>query len=254
MTNTTIRTPDQRVRVFVSSTLQELEPERVAVRDAIEQLRLHAVMFELGARPHPPQALYHAYLEQSHIFIGVYWERYGWIAPGMDISGLEDEYVSCGERPRLMYVKEPAPNREERLTGLLKRIQADDRASYKRFSTTEQLAELVSNDLAVLLSERFEEISGAADAPVAGSPARQASARRRWFAIGGASIAAAVAIGAGAWFALRPGSGDGASIAYDTVRVTLPIALQPEAVGENACGATGPVFVGDSTGDIAGPF
>ena len=30
-----IRTPDQRLRVFVSSTLQELAAERQAVRDAV---------------------------------------------------------------------------------------------------------------------------------------------------------------------------------------------------------------------------
>jgi hypothetical protein len=35
------------------------------VRGAIEQLRLAPVMFESGARPHPPQAVYRAYLEQS---------------------------------------------------------------------------------------------------------------------------------------------------------------------------------------------
>jgi hypothetical protein len=43
-----IHTPDQRVRVFVSSTMQELAPERRAVREAIESLRLTPVMFELG--------------------------------------------------------------------------------------------------------------------------------------------------------------------------------------------------------------
>ena len=48
-----IRTPDQRLRVFVSSTLRELAPERQAVRDAVTNLRLNPVMFELGARPHP---------------------------------------------------------------------------------------------------------------------------------------------------------------------------------------------------------
>ncbi len=42
-----IRTPDQRLRVFVSSTLQELADERVAARAAIEQLHLVPVMFEL---------------------------------------------------------------------------------------------------------------------------------------------------------------------------------------------------------------
>ena len=61
-----IRTPDQRLRVFVSSTLQELAVERQAVRDAVTRLRLVPVMFELGARPHPPRQVYRSYLAQSH--------------------------------------------------------------------------------------------------------------------------------------------------------------------------------------------
>ena len=96
-----IQTPDQRVRVFVSSTKQELAPERRAVREAIESLRLTPVMFELGARPHPPRALYRAYLEQSDVFVGLYWESYGWVPPGEELSGLEDEYRLSGDRPRL---------------------------------------------------------------------------------------------------------------------------------------------------------
>src|SRR5205085_11602247 len=79
---TVIRTPDQRLRVFVSSTLQELAAERAVIREAIERLRLTPVMFELGARPHPPRDLYRAYLAQSDVFVGIYWERYGWLAPG----------------------------------------------------------------------------------------------------------------------------------------------------------------------------
>ena len=66
-----IRTPDQRLRIFVSSTLREVEPERRAARTAIEHLRLAPVMFELGARPHPPKELYRAYLEQSDVFVGI---------------------------------------------------------------------------------------------------------------------------------------------------------------------------------------
>ena len=57
-------TSDQRLRVFVSSTLQELAGERQAARAAVEQLRLVPVMFELGARPRPPQELYRAHLDQ----------------------------------------------------------------------------------------------------------------------------------------------------------------------------------------------
>jgi hypothetical protein len=70
-----IRTPDQRLRVFVSSTLGELAPERRAVSRAISAQRLTPVMFELGARPHPARDLYRAYLAQSDVFIGLYWQH-----------------------------------------------------------------------------------------------------------------------------------------------------------------------------------
>lgn len=151
-----IRTPDQRLRVFVSSTLQEMADERVAAREAINRLRLSPVMFEIGARPHPPQDLYRSYLDQSHIFIGLYWERYGWVAPDMTISGLEDEYRLCGNKPKLIYIKTPAPNREPRLKQLLDDIRDDDSVSYKSFSSAAELQQLIENDLAIMLTERFE--------------------------------------------------------------------------------------------------
>jgi predicted ATPase len=163
---TAIRTPDQRLRVFVSSTLGELAEERAAVRRAVEQLRLVPVMFELGARPHPPRELYRAYLRQSQVFVGIYWQRYGWIAPGEEVSGLEDELRLGRGLPGLLYLKQPAPDREPRLRALLDRIRADDRASYRNFATADELAELVMQDLAVLLSERFEATAGTTD----GSP------------------------------------------------------------------------------------
>jgi len=104
-----IRTPDQRLRVFVSSTLRELAEEREAARRAIASLHLIPVLFKLSVRPHPPRKLYRAYLSQSHVFVGIYWQRYGWMAPGMEVSGLDE------------------------------------------------FSELTANDLAVLLSERFEQ-------------------------------------------------------------------------------------------------
>jgi predicted ATPase len=150
-----IRTPDQRVRVFVSSTLDELAPERAAAREAITQLRLTPVLFELGARPYPPRELYRAYLAQSDIFVGLYWQRYGWVAPDMTISGLEDEYQLAGDKPKLIYLKTPAPAREPRLQALLDRIRTEETASYQKFATPDDLRERLANDLAQLLTERF---------------------------------------------------------------------------------------------------
>src|SRR5215467_6683677 len=150
-----IRTPDQRLRVFVSSTLEELAAERQAVRDAVSRLRLVPVMFELGARPHPPREVYRAYLAQSQVFIGIYWQRYGWVAPGEQVSGLEDEYLLSAGLPRLLYVKTPAPDREPGLAELLARIKNEGDVSYRRFADAAELQRLVEDDLAVLLSERF---------------------------------------------------------------------------------------------------
>jgi Domain of unknown function (DUF4062) len=86
---TAIRTPDQRLRIFVSSTMKELASARAAARSALERLRLIPVLFELGARPYPPRDLYLAYLRQSDVFIGIYGQQYGWIAPDQEISGSE---------------------------------------------------------------------------------------------------------------------------------------------------------------------
>jgi predicted ATPase len=169
-----IRTPDRRLRVFVSSTLGELAAERRAVSRAISALRLTPVMFEAGARPHPPRDLYRAYLAQSDVFIGLYWQRYGEAAPGVAVSGLEEEFELSSGLPRLLYVKGPAPDREPRLAGLLARVREEASVSYRRFQTPAELGRLVRNDLAALLSERFAAASGAA---VASEPPSRAAAR-----------------------------------------------------------------------------
>jgi predicted ATPase len=150
-----IHTHDQRLRVFVSSTLAELAAERRAVREAVSRLRLVPTMFELGARSHPPREVYRAYLAQSQIFIAVYWQSYGWVAPGERVSGVEDEYRLSAGLPRLIYVKSPAEDRDPRLTQMLDRITDEGDVSYQNFSETAELQHLVENDLAVLLSERF---------------------------------------------------------------------------------------------------
>src|SRR5881398_493792 len=173
---TLIRTPEQRVRVFVSSTLDELAPERAAAREAITQLRLTPVLFESGARPYPPHELYRAYLAQSDIFIGLYWQRYGWVAPTMQVSGLEDEYQLASDKPKLIYITTPAPEREQDLHMLLDRIRTQDTASYQKFATPEELRERIANDLAQLLTERF---TGPAETPVAARLAALPVPRRR---------------------------------------------------------------------------
>src|SRR3954452_13702517 len=141
-----ILTPHQRLRGFVRSPLGGVAGEGEAGRRAIESLQLAPVMFEQGARPHPPRSLYRAYLEQSHVFVAIYWERYGWIAPDMDISGLEDELIMSKGMPTLMYVKRPAPNREEGLEKMLDQVREEALVSCRPLETAEELEQIVGQD------------------------------------------------------------------------------------------------------------
>jgi predicted ATPase/class 3 adenylate cyclase len=160
-----ILTPDQRIRVFISSTLEELASERVAARRAIQRLRLVPVWYESGARPHPPRSMYRAYLEQSQVFVGIYWQRYGWVGPGMEISGLEDEFRLAAGKPMLLYLKRPAPDQEPRLTTMIDSIRAAGTTSYRAFATPRELERLLADDLAVVLSESFRSAAEGTAAP-----------------------------------------------------------------------------------------
>jgi class 3 adenylate cyclase len=100
--------------------------------------------------------MYRAYLEQSQVFVGIYWQRYGWVAPGVDVSGLEDEYRLAAGKPMLLYLKRPAPDQEPRLTAMIDGIRAAGTVSYRTFATARELERLLADDLAVLLSESFE--------------------------------------------------------------------------------------------------
>jgi predicted ATPase/class 3 adenylate cyclase len=148
--------PDGRLRVFVSSTIGELAAEREAAKTAIRTLRLAPVMFDLGARPHPPRDLYRSYLAESDVFVGIYWQSYGWTAPDMEISGIEDEFRLAGDRPRLIYVKEPAGQRDPALQILLDQIRPDGGVAYRQFESAGELAELLLDDLARLMTQHFD--------------------------------------------------------------------------------------------------
>src|SRR5918996_3800440 len=141
-----ILTPDRRLRVFISSTL-DLSEERAAAKRSVESLQLTPVMFEAGARPHPPRALYRAYVEHSDVFVAIYSRRYGWTAPGMDVSGLEDEFNLSAGKPRLVYI-EADVEREPELAAFLERVR-DAGLSYKPFRSAAELEGLLKDDLIV---------------------------------------------------------------------------------------------------------
>src|SRR5438067_1074014 len=119
--------PD-KLRVFVSSTISECVKERQIAKNAVQSLNHELFLFEeAGARPYPPRELYSAKLDSAHIFVAIYRHSYGWIAPGEEISGLEDEYRQAMKRgmPCLVYVHSESGPREEKLNDIIAEIQRE---------------------------------------------------------------------------------------------------------------------------------
>src|SRR5262249_42543151 len=160
-----ILTPDQRVRVFISSTLGELAAERAAARRGITRLHLVPAWYESGGPPHPPRCQDRAFLEERPGLVGVFVEwggmvgidgqRWGGVAWGMEVCGLEDEFRRAAGKPMLLYLKRPAPDQEPRLAAMIDGIRAAGTVSYRTFATPRELERLLADDLAVLLSEHF---------------------------------------------------------------------------------------------------
>ena len=146
-----------RLQVFVSSTIKECAAERTAVRDAIRSINHQPILFEeIGSRPYPPRELYKARLEMSQIFVGIYKESYGWIAPGMDVSGLEDEFWLAAERgiDRLIYIYQTPSSRDPKLKILIDEAK-NAGITFAFYTDPEQLRDRVRNDLTAVVSNRF---------------------------------------------------------------------------------------------------
>ena len=151
-----------RLRVFVSSTIKECAAERTVVRNAILSINHDPILFEdVGARPHPPRDVYMARLELSQIFIGIYRESYGWTAPDMDVSGLEDEYRLASTRgmDRLIYIYEKPSSREPKLQILIDEAK-NAGITVARYSDPVELEDRVRNDLTAVISSRFVDQAG----------------------------------------------------------------------------------------------
>ncbi len=81
------------MKVFLSSTHDDLIEHRQAAHDALEQLGLHVIWMEaFGARPVESTKACLDEVEESDLFVGIYAHRYGHISEGKEVSITEEEF------------------------------------------------------------------------------------------------------------------------------------------------------------------
>ena len=150
--------PD-RLSIFVSSTIGECAAERAVARRAIRSLNHEPVLFEdVGARPYPPRELYKTRLEEAHVFVAIYRESYGWVAPDMEISGLEDELVLAEARgmDRLIYILKAPSARQPLLEQMVSRV-LDSGVTVGFYNEPDDLYDRIRDDLTAVVSNRFAD-------------------------------------------------------------------------------------------------
>jgi hypothetical protein len=135
----------ERLRVFVSSKMEELGPERQAIKTALNNLKVDGWMFEedAGARPQTIRQTFLEEVKAADLYVGVFWKGYG------DYTIEEYEHSCKLGKDCLIYEKRPdLEGRDPRLQSFLDRVgQVETGLTIQRFETPEELAEIIQQDV-----------------------------------------------------------------------------------------------------------
>lgn len=151
------------MKIFISSTWKDLQPERKAVREAIERISQQSVGMEyFGSRPETPKRVSVSEVEKSDIYVGIFAFCYGSIDPVQGTSITELEYKKAKGKgiPCLIYFKdeqakvssnhfEVKPKARSKLKNLKNRLKINHTVTY--FSSPHDLAAKVTADLVQLM-------------------------------------------------------------------------------------------------------
>ncbi len=146
-------------RIYISSTMIDLDAHRAAVINGLRKLRQDVVAAEdYVAGEQRPLDRCVADVRTCDIYVGIFAWRYGFIPPGSDISITEAEYRTAasedGVTPLIFLLNEDAPwpprmidavtgngDAGARIAGLKKRLKEHHIVSF--FASPDQLANLV---------------------------------------------------------------------------------------------------------------
>ena len=150
------------MKVFISSTYNDLSEHRKAAHDALEKLGLHVIWMEaFGARPEESTKACLDEVEESDLFVGIYAHRYGYIPKSADVSITEQEFDHAQklEKPTFGFIvndEQPWPpkhiehGKAKKLNALLSKVK---KQPVEFFTTPDNLAKNISSSVGRYLSE-----------------------------------------------------------------------------------------------------
>lgn len=172
-------TTTQTLSLFISSKMQELAPERRAMQKALSTFLMKGWLWEddAGARPEPIRSTYLEEVENCDIYVGLFWLGYG------PYTIEEYNHARQLKKPCLIYEKYvDTTRRSPELATFLNGIQVvTDPAglTVRRFSTPEQLATYVQQDVQRLLTSTFRKSRRQSTTQPKQKPARKIDVRAK---------------------------------------------------------------------------
>jgi len=150
----------EKLKVFISGTQDDMQPERRAVAKAVRALKHEPLMAETyGTLPQPSISVIREMIDHADIYMGVYGARYGF-QPDGKTSVTEFEFNEFRRKHPdriLIYVKDITLEPEQ--ATFLTRVQDFKEGYFRRqkFRDTSQLAEWVKEDLAQFIARVVHE-------------------------------------------------------------------------------------------------
>lgn len=151
-----------RLRVFISSTQKDLQPERDTAEAVIAELGHECLRAETYDAPGvSPEAACRNLATECDVYIGIFGGRHGHTVASLGCSVTEMEYrVARESNPSkvLIYIKRSEDVEAEQIR-FLKEVQdfSDGYFRHQCFETATQLAEQIKRDLITWTSRRVRE-------------------------------------------------------------------------------------------------
>jgi hypothetical protein len=151
----------KELRVFISSTMEDLQPERDAVEKALRELGLTVLRAESFGSPglsSNEQCMRIA--RDCDLYIGIIGLRFGWAPPYETRSVTEMEYDtarSVNNQKVLIYLKSGEPEEDQKR---FRQKVSDFNVGYFRptFTTVEELYKLIKTDIPTWMINRIKRV------------------------------------------------------------------------------------------------
>jgi len=151
------------VKIFISSTVKELKEERGALVDAIEENEGWKAIYAEGfhSDENTPRKIIRKKIESSHIYLGVFKNKYGSVPKhknpkGLSVTGFEYEWAKKSGIKLLFFIYEDGNNREDKLKEFIRELKDFNMGHWcKEFSNKEELCELTIKNINQIIREGF---------------------------------------------------------------------------------------------------